>query len=559
MRALAEASCVATLLPTAAFYLRLGRFAPARGLIEAGAPVALASDVNPGGGLSPSLPYAMAIGCFSMGMALEEALAAVTVNAAFSLDLQGEVGSIEVGEARRPRRPALAAAPRPRARRRPGDPGRGQGRASGRPRRAARGGPGRPAPVSGSPVARVRALSIHADYGCRSAGACCSSGWEIPVEPEAEGRIARGLESGRLRVLRRAAPVTASAWRRPVAGGPHAALLHDADGACVFLDPGSRLCAVHRDARRGGAPLGVPAVPARHDPDAPRGLGHALPLLPDRRGNALPPTTRARSPSSRTPPAFPAAWPWEGLDAREALPPLLRPGVLMDWPSLERWERFACRRSPRRGGAPEAALDLLEDAAEEARRWTPERGAFGGFFEGVLARPGEQRRAEAEAFRRATGIRSRGPSGSRRLGIPMAWQLVADSVPHRALLPAAPEGLGEADDRWVAPAWPSLGRPDPSLARGEGLRELARAAGRGPAHGRPRPARRPRRPSGRGAARLRRRRPRPRRRPPEGGLPPRRPPPRPPRRPRGPRAAAEPVRVGRRTAGRVVASLLALP
>ncbi len=98
MKALAEASCVATLLPTAAFYLRLGRFAPARALVEAGAPVALATDVNPGGGLSPSLPYAMAIGCFSMGLALEEALVAVTVNAAFSLDLDDEVGSIEAGK-----------------------------------------------------------------------------------------------------------------------------------------------------------------------------------------------------------------------------------------------------------------------------------------------------------------------------------------------------------------------------------------------------------------------------------------------------------------------------
>jgi imidazolonepropionase len=98
MRALAEASCVATLLPTAAFYLRLGRFAPARALIAAGAPVALASDANPGGGLSPSLPFAMALGCFSMGLSLEEALAAVTVNAACSLDLQLEVGSIEVGK-----------------------------------------------------------------------------------------------------------------------------------------------------------------------------------------------------------------------------------------------------------------------------------------------------------------------------------------------------------------------------------------------------------------------------------------------------------------------------
>jgi imidazolonepropionase len=98
MRALAEASCVATLLPIAAFYLRLGRFAPARELISAGAPVALASDVNPGGGLSPSLPFAMAIACFSMGLSLEEAVCAVTVNAACSLDLQDEVGSIEVGK-----------------------------------------------------------------------------------------------------------------------------------------------------------------------------------------------------------------------------------------------------------------------------------------------------------------------------------------------------------------------------------------------------------------------------------------------------------------------------
>ena len=98
MRALAEASCVATLLPTAAFYLRLGRFAPARALIDAGVPVALASDVNPGGGLSPSLPFAMALASFGMGMSLEEALTAVTINAAFSLDRHAAVGSLEIGK-----------------------------------------------------------------------------------------------------------------------------------------------------------------------------------------------------------------------------------------------------------------------------------------------------------------------------------------------------------------------------------------------------------------------------------------------------------------------------
>ena len=98
MRALAASGCVATLLPSAAFYLRLGRFAPARELIAAGAAIALASDVNPGGGLSPSLPFAMALACFGMGLSLEEALSAVTVNAACSLDLAAEVGSIEPGK-----------------------------------------------------------------------------------------------------------------------------------------------------------------------------------------------------------------------------------------------------------------------------------------------------------------------------------------------------------------------------------------------------------------------------------------------------------------------------
>jgi imidazolonepropionase len=98
MKAMAKASCVATLLPSAAFYLRLPSYAPARELIEAGTAVALASDANPGGGLSPSLPFAMTVACFGMGMSLEEALSATTVNAACSLELGERVGSLEVGK-----------------------------------------------------------------------------------------------------------------------------------------------------------------------------------------------------------------------------------------------------------------------------------------------------------------------------------------------------------------------------------------------------------------------------------------------------------------------------
>jgi imidazolonepropionase len=98
MRALARSGTVAVLLPAAAFYLRLGRYAPARALVEKGAIVALGTDVNPGAGLSPSMPFAMAAACFGMGLSLEEALAAATLNAAVSLDLQHEVGSLEVGK-----------------------------------------------------------------------------------------------------------------------------------------------------------------------------------------------------------------------------------------------------------------------------------------------------------------------------------------------------------------------------------------------------------------------------------------------------------------------------
>ncbi len=96
--ALADADVCATLLPTAAFYLKLGRFAPARMLIDRGVAVALGSDVNPGAGFSPSMPFAMTLGCFAMQMTLEESLVAATLNAAWSLDRAGDAGSLEAGK-----------------------------------------------------------------------------------------------------------------------------------------------------------------------------------------------------------------------------------------------------------------------------------------------------------------------------------------------------------------------------------------------------------------------------------------------------------------------------
>ena len=98
IRAMRDAGVVATLLPNAAFYLKLGRFAPARALIDAGVPVALATDVNPGGGFSPSMPFAMTLACFGMGLTFEEALAAATINGAYSLDRHASTGSLEPGK-----------------------------------------------------------------------------------------------------------------------------------------------------------------------------------------------------------------------------------------------------------------------------------------------------------------------------------------------------------------------------------------------------------------------------------------------------------------------------
>jgi imidazolonepropionase len=96
--ALAAAGVVATLLPIAAFYLKLGRFAPARLLIERGVAVALATDINPGGGFSPSMPFAMALACFGMGLTFEEALVGATINAAYALDRHERIGSLEPGK-----------------------------------------------------------------------------------------------------------------------------------------------------------------------------------------------------------------------------------------------------------------------------------------------------------------------------------------------------------------------------------------------------------------------------------------------------------------------------
>ncbi len=88
---------VAVLLPATTWFLMKEHWAPAREMIDLGIPVALATDFNPGTSPTPSLPLVMTIACLNLGMTPAEALAAVTVNAAWSLGLEDTVGSIEPG------------------------------------------------------------------------------------------------------------------------------------------------------------------------------------------------------------------------------------------------------------------------------------------------------------------------------------------------------------------------------------------------------------------------------------------------------------------------------
>jgi imidazolonepropionase len=90
---------VATLLPATTWFLMAGSSAPARRFIDAGIPVALGTDFNPGTSPNPNLPLVMTIACLEMGLSPEEALAAVTINAAFAVGQGDRIGSLEPGKA----------------------------------------------------------------------------------------------------------------------------------------------------------------------------------------------------------------------------------------------------------------------------------------------------------------------------------------------------------------------------------------------------------------------------------------------------------------------------
>jgi imidazolonepropionase len=98
IRELARRDTIATLLPGANHFLGLEKFPPARRLIDAGVPVALATDYNPGSSPTPSMPFVLSLACTHMKMSPAEAISAATINGAWALRLGERKGSIEAGK-----------------------------------------------------------------------------------------------------------------------------------------------------------------------------------------------------------------------------------------------------------------------------------------------------------------------------------------------------------------------------------------------------------------------------------------------------------------------------
>jgi len=266
---------------------------------------------------------------------------------------------------------------------------------------------------------------------------------------------------------------------REVPGLPHGAravLAQDSGGRCVFLEAGG-LCTVHRQAGAEAlpsacrdfprlvtrSPLGVSITLSHYCPTAAALLFRATPPV---RTGATPAVASggARHRESRAtggdadsalviendPEAFPPDRPYEGLDAREAFPPLLRPGVLTSWVAHARWEAHAATTFGREELSPEAAVAALAGVAEDARRWSVDEGPYDAFFERVVDSP-----ACAEG----------GPALSLR-DAARAWNEAMESVPEAHPRPLPPltetgddEGAGARLDALVSPAWEAHSRP----------------------------------------------------------------------------------------------------
>ena len=240
-------------------------------------------------------------------------------------------------------------------------------------------------------------LHIHAGYRCRRAGACCEN-WAVPAEP----RVVAMVEA---RQLRRKG-YTGTLFLSNGAGDDSVTVARDARNDCVFFDrDAGRLCVIHRDA-------GVDALPAacRHFPRK---------VLHDARGTLISlshfcPTAAAllvtpgRLDVVNVGPPLQLPSPFEGLDATDALPPLVRPGLLSDIAGYRAWEETGVATLARTDLTWQEALDLIAAATEVVRRWPSRSIALAELvhaaFQGASVRDGVDEGAQTRAIETVTTL-----------------------------------------------------------------------------------------------------------------------------------------------------------
>jgi Fe-S-cluster containining protein len=214
-----------------------------------------------------------------------------------------------------------------------------------------------------------RWLSCHASYRCRHAGACCTAGWPIPVEADRLQIIQAAIAAGTLRRPAADSP----AFSFPSAAPPATpALLGMHSTRCVFYGPAAGgSCDIHRTLGHSALPLACRQFPRISVLD-PRGasvtLSHYCPTAASLLEHA------GRVAILADPIDAPPGAEYVGLDARDALPPLVRADMLMDWQSWWALEARAVDLLANGEGPAGQALGRLAAIVDRLQSWRPDQG-----------------------------------------------------------------------------------------------------------------------------------------------------------------------------------------
>lgn len=271
---------------------------------------------------------------------------------------------------------------------------------------------------------------MHAGYRCRHAGVCCAEDWTIAVEPPLLHRLESALAAGELLPERRAGRHFETA---PAPAPDGQAVVARSGGACVFFEPGrGRLCAIHRT-------MGHAMLPSacRHFPRVvtldPRGVFVSLSHVCPTAGRLLAHDCAAPFSVVHAGAVLDPVTDWEGVDARDALPPQVNEAALWDWDGLTAWERGVLGALA--GRPPEHALAAVASAAARVSRWRPGRDRLArvvarAFDDGPddPGRPIDVARLDALARARAARPEACPPQSPPGAGFDEGWRALAPQI-----------------------------------------------------------------------------------------------------------------------------------